>query len=341
MVTFRVCCLGFAVLLAGACSIKNEIPLEFPTPPPNAASTPLPFTAPKRAPSLEQEIIKISEAAKGRVGVAAVLIEDNEAAFVDLTGRYPMQSVYKLPIAMAAAEKAKRGDIDLDEKIGVLKSDMVRQGMRSPIRDANPNAGEFTIRELIRYAIVESDGTASDVLLRVVGGPSEVKRYLSSIANEAMKVVNTEKEMGADWQLQYDNWSTPGGSVGLLQFLFAAYTAESNQPGAGQVPPDQLEGARLIMHCLYETVTAPNRLRGMMPKGGSGLVAHKSGTSGTKDGITAATNDIGFITLDDGRHIAIAVFVSDSPADEKTRDSVIARIAKAAYDHWNTPRAAK
>ncbi|MGA8555593.1 MAG: hypothetical protein WB630_14355 [Candidatus Acidiferrales bacterium] len=44
------------------------------------------------------------------------------------------------------------------------------------------------------------------------------------------------------------------------------------------------------------------------------------------------TNDIGLITLPDGRRPAIAVFVSDSTADDAARGAVIARIAKAAYD---------
>jgi len=62
------------------------------------------------------------------------------------------------------------------------------------------------------------------------------------------------------------------------------------------------------------------------------VVAHKTGTGGTRDSITSATNDIGIITLPNGTHLAVAVFVSDSSADEATRESVIARIAKAAWD---------
>ena len=48
--------------------------------------------------------------------------------------------------------------------------------------------------------------------------------------------------------------------------------------------------------------------------------------------MTNATNDIGLIALPDGRRLAIAIFVTDSTADDDTRDAVIARIAKAAYD---------
>ena len=60
-------------------------------------------------------------------------------------------------------------------------------------------------------------------------------------------------------------------------------------------------------------------------------LAHKTGHSGTHGGVTAATNDIGLVTLPDGRRVAIAVFVTDSRANETTRQRVIARIAQAVY----------
>jgi beta-lactamase class A len=47
---------------------------------------------------------------------------------------------------------------------------------------------------------------------------------------------------------------------------------------------------------------------------------------------SSATNDIGIITLANGTHLAVVVFVSDSAADHDTRDAVIARLAKAAWD---------
>jgi beta-lactamase class A len=50
--------------------------------------------------------------------------------------------------------------------------------------------------------------------------------------------------------------------------------------------------------------------------------------------MTSATNDVGLIILPDGRHLAIAVFVSDSIADESVREGAIAKIARAAWDCW-------
>jgi beta-lactamase class A len=81
---------------------------------------------------------------------------------------------------------------------------------------------------------------------------------------------------------------------------------------------------------MIESTPGAKRLKRLLPAGT--IVAHKTGTSGTEKGITAATNDIGIITLPGGKHLAIAVFVSDSPADDATREGVIARIAKAVWD---------
>ncbi len=77
-------------------------------------------------------------------------------------------------------------------------------------------------------------------------------------------------------------------------------------------------------------------MKGLLPAGT--IVAHKTGTSGTQKGNTAATNDIGIITLPNGEHLAIVVFVSDSPANEATREGVIAKVAKALWDRFGGER---
>ena len=84
---------------------------------------------------------------------------------------------------------------------------------------------------------------------------------------------------------------------------------------------------------MTETPTGARRLKGLLPVGT--VVAHKTGSSGTVNGLTAATNDVGIIQLPNGRYLAIAVFVSDSTADEAAREAVIAEVARAAWEFWN------
>jgi beta-lactamase class A len=90
------------------------------------------------------------------------------------------------------------------------------------------------------------------------------------------------------------------------------------------------EHTQLLLKWMRDTPHGAHQLKGDLPA--KTIVMHKTGSSGTVNGMTAATNDIGLITLPDGRRLAIAVFVTDSSAEDATRDGVIARIAKAAYD---------
>ena len=97
-------------------------------------------------------------------------------------------------------------------------------------------------------------------------------------------------------------------------------------------PVQHFERMRGLLYEMANSVPGAKRLKGLLPNGT--VVAHKTGTGGTKNGITGATNDIGIIFLPNGKHLAIAVFISDSFADEKTREAVIAKVAKACWDRW-------
>src|SRR5439155_24440591 len=110
---------------------------------------------------LQNEIEQIALAAKGRVGVAAVVLDTGETVSLNPHDHFPMQSVYKLPIGMAVMKQVDAGKLKLDQKVPVTKSDFVRIGQHSPIRDKNPNGAELTVSDLLRFAISESDGTAS------------------------------------------------------------------------------------------------------------------------------------------------------------------------------------
>jgi beta-lactamase class A len=89
----------------------------------------------------------------------------------------------------------------------------------------------------------------------------------------------------------------------------------------------------LLLQLMTQTTTGPKRIKGLLPEGT--VVAHKTGTSSTVNGVTAATNDVGIVTLPNGQHMAISVFVSDSPANDAIREEVIAKVTKVAWDEWS------
>ena len=53
------------------------------------------------------------------------------------------------------------------------------------------------------------------------------------------------------------------------------------------------------------------------------------------DPFADAAHDGGIITRPDGRHLAIAVFVKDSTAGQRTREAAVATIARVAVDRWS------
>lgn len=274
---------------------------------------------------LQTTLATIAADARGRVGAAAMVAETRRRIAFHGDERFPMQSVYKVPIAMAVLRGVDEGRLSLAQRVRVGKDDLLPREAHSPIRDENPEGVEVSLAELLRYAVSESDGTASDVLLRLAGGASKVQAHLAGLGLAGMVVANTEKEIVGAHDVQYRNWATPVGAVDLLDAV---------RQGAGLSAASR----SLLLELMTETTTGPRRLRGLLPAGA--IVAHKTGTSGTSGGVTAATNDIGLVTLPDGRHLALAVFVSDSTADLEARESVIARIAQAAWD-WSRSDAAQ
>ncbi len=269
--------------------------------------------------ALEARIQTIAATIPGNIGASVLLIESHQAFSFNGARHFPMQSVYKLPIAMAVLSKVESGSLQLDQRIQVLKSDLVPADFHSPIRDANPNGAQITLRELLRYSVSESDGTACDVLLRLIGFPY-ANAFLHRIGIHNIVIATTEREMSAGPMVQYRNWATPDEAVNLWQKL---------QQGTAGISPASRD---LLFTWTTQTTTTLHRIKGLLPPGT--VVAHKSGTSGVSNGIARATNDTGIITLPDGRHLAVAVFVSDSTASEADRESVIAKIARAAWDKF-------
>ena len=272
---------------------------------------------------LQNQLEQIASAAKWRVGVAAVVLETGETASLNPNDHFPMQSVYKLPIGMSVMKQVDAGKIKLEQKVRVTKDDFIGPAAHSPIRYKYPNGTELTVNELLGWMLRESDGTASDVLMKLAGGPEAIQAFITDqngLGIKDMIVLDTEKAFAQDHSLQFRNWATPEAAVALLRALHERRGLSESAQG-------------LLLKLMTESTPGAKRLKGLLPVGAN--VAHKTGTSGTENGITAATNDIGIITLPNGRHLAIAVFVADSPADETTREGVIAKIAKAVWDKWS------
>ena len=239
-----------------------------------------------------------------------------------------MQSVYKLPIALTVLHQVDEGRLSLTQQAAFLPGDLISPGQYSPLRDAHPRGGvDVPLQELLRLAVEESDGVASDILLRVIGGPSIADAYIRSLGINGIRIADPEKTLGRDVTAQYRNYAEPRAMVALLRLL-------------ADHSPLSPANTQLLMGWMINTHRGQHRIPGSLPQ--NTLVAHKTGTSGEDRGVTHATNDVGLITLPCGKQLALAVMIEDSPESEDVRESVIAEIARVIWAQAvNATRTAK
>jgi beta-lactamase class A len=262
----------------------------------------------------EPSIQAIAEPAGGTVGLAAVELASGRSLGLKQDKPFPMQSVFKLPIAIEVLRQVDEGKIALDHEI-LLVADDAREGVTTIVLPSRR-----TVRKLLEAMVVSSDNVACDRLLALVGGPQAVDARMRGLGIAGITIRFSEREMTAG---KGDNTATPAAMVALL--------VRMARQGLGLSPTS----AKHIEDLLLQVGTGAKRIKGALPPGTP--VAHKSGTSRTQAGKTDATNDVGLISLPNGNRIAIAVFVHDSPADEQTREQTIAKLARAVYDTFRAP----
>jgi len=181
--------------------------------------------------SLRTQIAAIAKDADGTVGVSCELPDTKLNCDLNAHNHAPMQSMYKLPLALTALHLAEMGkllpdqrpgestDAILNRKVRFLPSDIIPESY-SPLTDRYPKADvDVTLREVIQLAVGVSDNGAEEILVRLVGGPLAVENYMHSLGISAIQVRYSERDLDRDEDLQYQDWIEPTAAVELLERL--------------------------------------------------------------------------------------------------------------------------
>ncbi len=270
--------------------------------------------------SLRYKIARIAAMKKATIGVSVLGVETSDTVSLNNTQHFPMLSVFKFHIALAALHEVDKGKLSLAQKLRITKRDLLPDTW-SPIREKYPaGTTKLSLADVLKYTVSHSDNNGCDILLRLVGGTETVNQYIHSIGINDVVIKVNEDDMHRDWNAQYANWTTPSAAVQLLKTVYTANILSKNS-------------STFLWKIMAETSTGTARIKGQLPAGT--VVAHKTGLSDTNaQGVTAATNDIGIVTLPDGRHVAISVFVSDSTENAETNEKIIADISKSTWDYF-------
>lgn len=279
----------------------------------------------------------------GTLGVAVLDLQSGATAGVHADEAFPMMSVFKAPVAAAVLSRIDEGKLSLRQRVTLTRADVLG-GSAVPSIGAHFHGERmtFTVEQLLKAAISESDNTAVDALVKVVGGPQVVTAFLRRHGIDGMRVdmgeagvVRIFRDLGPGQELP----AKESAQASLERYrrgfrAFLAAPTNRSTPHAAVAFLRKLHDNELLTPAstrhlldLMAAQTIPRRLRAGLPRGVR--LADKAGTSGSLDGRTAAFNDIGILSGPDGHTVIVAAFLTDSSASEAQRNALFADIARA------------
>jgi beta-lactamase class A len=302
---------------------------------------------------LDREIGAIERDSKGRLGVALLDLKDRASWSHRGTENFPFQSVFKLPLVVAVLQAVEAGKLRLDQPIAITRKDLSLY--HSPIAARfKGERQDVPLRELVRLAASESDNTAADLLMRLIGGPQAVTAMLKAGGVDGISVDRYERVFqpeilglpGYSWDEVIDtkafrdriaavppaerrkrleatltdtrDAATPDASVAFLEaFVKGSWLREPAHN-------------RMIEEIAAGVTSGKDRIRAGLP--GNARFAHRTGMGPSAAGLNHATNDIGVVTLPDGRIFAIAVYLAGSTGSPDQREAAHAAVARLAVE---------
>lgn len=294
---------------------------------------------------LKDDIVTMAGAAGGVVGVAAWRLDGKGPnVLLNADERFPMASTAKIAVAGTVLSLVDKGQVELSRMITVDPGSMVTPEIVARYF-IHPGV-TISVNNLLELMLTESDNTATDLLMKLAGGPAAVNAWVNrqgvtgqrvdrNIAGlirdflslpegpfpEAYAAVSRKEPTqegrshpNASFDDDPRDTSTPTAMATLLARIFA---------GDALSP----QSMRVLTAMMLRCDTGPNRIGGRLPT--HTIVAHKTGTIG------GTVNDVGVIELPVNHvKIVVAIFIKKSDASLAIREQVIADIARSIRDYF-------
>jgi beta-lactamase class A len=286
-----------------------------------------------------------ARARPGLIGIAVVDVDSGKRWGVHGNEPFAMMSSFKAPVAAAVLDLVDQGKLTLDQQVTLAKSD-AQDGSAVPSVGAAVKAGRtrFTVRDLLVGAVTQSDNTAVNALIKLIGGPAVVTAKLKAAGIEGMRVDMDEAGIEEVFAQLPTGTAPPKDETDAQEDArlakgYAAFLADPRNRTTPEAAVDflgKLAGGKLLAPSsttlllkLMGDQVIPNRLRAGLPKGIG--FADKTGTSGSFHGRTGAFNDMGIITMPNGRRVLISAFLRDSPANDVQRNALFKDIGTTVF----------
>lgn len=268
---------------------------------------------------LTDTISKIVADYPGEIGVA-VIIDNADTVTVNNKSIYPMMSVFKVHQALAVCDDFDHKGLSLDSVVEINRDELDPQTWSPMMKEHSDPVISLSIKELLRYTLTLSDNNASNFMFEKFVSADKTDKFMATLMpRSSFRIAYTEKEMSADHNRAYHNYTSPLGAAILMNRLFTDSLVSHDKQ-------------TFILETLKQCSTGKDRIAAPLLDKESVTVAHKTGSGYVNEkGELVAHNDVAYICLPNGTRYALAVFVKDFNGNETDASKAIARISSVVY----------
>ncbi|WP_175755477.1 PEN family class A beta-lactamase, Bcc-type [Burkholderia cepacia] len=286
------------VLTATACASRQAAA-------PDEASAAAAAAAAAVAPAAAgQMLAELESSVGGRLGVCAIDTASGRVIEHRADERFPFCSTFKAMLSAAVLAQSVARPALLQQRVTYTRADLVDY---SPVSEKHVGEG-MTVAALCEAAIQYSDNSAANLLMKLLGGPSAVTAYARSIGDDTFRLDRWETELNTALPGDLRDTTTPAAMAASMRVLMVGDALPAAQR------------AQLVAWMRGNKV-GDKRLRAGVPAGWT--VGDKTGT-----GDYGTTNDAGVVWSPSRAPIAVAVYYTQARADARSKDDVIASVAR-------------
>ncbi|MFO7845441.1 MAG: serine hydrolase [Balneolaceae bacterium] len=148
--------------------------------------------------TLKENIQTIDDDFSGNIGVYIKDLDNGDVINHNADRSWYLASTIKIPLGIAILKQVEEGEISLDDTLVLRESDFVDGS--GDLMYQKPGT-EYTVLELLHRTIRESDSTATDMLIRLLGEERFNEIFTREIAGQDMGYITTIM------QVRYDAYS--------------------------------------------------------------------------------------------------------------------------------------
>lgn len=236
-------------------------------------------------------------------GVFLVDLDNGDYYSLNGGNSFSAASMIKVPVLIAFLQDIDSGRIKLDEMMTLQQSDV---GEGSGDMQYNPIGSQYTALEVATNMIVISDNTATNMLIRRMGGKDALNQRFQQWGLQQTAIRNPLPD------LEGTNTTSPKELVTLLSMV-----------SQGQIlSMKSRDRAFAIMRQTVTDTLLPTSL------GQGATIAHKTGDIGSLVG------DTGVIDMPSGKRYVITALVK-RPNNDSRAQELIRQIARQVYDYFD------